>query len=1357
MFLFYNQRLFVIQLIEILLLLLTDHNGRLTLTKEPTTVAAVTQPKNSTTLTPYLQIQKLAVTRLTISKPHSFYYLPCIPILTPYNYNQDNQPIYCSWYRNDAVIEQLSIRKNDFFIFENGTLRLPPNERATGAYRCKIEWDESAVISDLITVEYPVLKRLFPGQQQQANISAVEDKPLVLSCPFLSVPQARFSWYFGDDSLANDNRRVKIRVEASSLRLDCALILANGTLILRKLRHEQAGKYKCVAQNTFANKGHRQFIWQLRVEPKEAEKGDGFDREEHPDTESVVAEAQLLPAFQNATVFVPSGGSLLLQCHAVADFVPIAWYLLHPNNTLVQLSNNSVALAIKNASFERHEGHYSCITPLATQTFQVIVTTPPKIVTRLPVELVFISLSKTLTCRAEGHPQPSITWFHNGVQLNSSYTRYISGNELQIHSFDPEEEGIYQCFAKNVAGEDSAIGEMRFKRQTEQANPLQNIRCYPHSFHTINITFDSRTLESMFVVYVVRSNPHSWMSFSPMKLNQTSFVVISTNLPVYRPFALITRFLYPTSEVRSGTAVPQQMILSSLRSPPVTCCTQGLMLRPIAVGNDTFVKWSQGELENKKYFILQFSVNHTHPHPSQLLKGPLHGTLTPVEEKADEVRRHLTIIQPLNESAAATVLRNAEHEVLDNEVDDMTLELEEDIFSMVVDASVTGMLLQRFSRIKMRVLIITSENEFLGQDFRYVQWKIIENGTSEQSNMPFRLVTIESRALAFKFLDSLNETCVVECHMLIPMPFPNQEPKCQERNISNSMLLVTDLTADQRYSLHFYNCKTRIFYGDIDVKTEQDPPGTISHSKLIKQNGLKLVWQPPVNPNGRVHHYDIRWTLDNVTHEAIVKECQPCSYKFPNVSETAKIHVAVRVMGDTGAGAPIYFDMVRNNHTLLEEDHESSLSEIYSGIAIGSLLSIVCVLLFGLFIIFQQRRFKARAPGPTHLTTPTDITFGNLSSASGMPGDSAGGLSGGTLQQDCHEMQTLIPRSRYHIELLPEHTLEYQTSSAAAAAAAAVVHLSNGNGSVQVARRPDQEVQAGQAGQGDLSIAGVHNLSQLPLCQSTSPERKTVQDAMRQEAKAFYIPYRHAPPNAVALGGGHKQRAASNSDLEVVVPPNSLPLVSTMPGLGGSGSGGGVGNGAGGSARRSGSLSSSSANSSSSNGSSKKQFHTNFGRHSNSNDGICLLAEEEAAATLTPTSEREYAAVGLSNGFKLPADVAKSGQNSHYSTNNNNGSSNSSSSSSNNTCGSKSAVKSSQLKDRQPRGNGNPISYSHNATTIVPANGPATAASAAASAAAAAAAGAYPAAVNHNSTANSKQSWPATTVVHRRAQVDPNG
>ncbi|XP_068153221.1 uncharacterized protein plum [Drosophila tropicalis] len=1316
MFLFHNRRVFVTLIIEFLLLLLTDNNGQLTLTKEPTTVAAaaaITQPKNSSLLRPYLQIKKHAITRLTITKPHSPYYLPCIPIINPYEYHQDNLPIYCSWYRNDEAIERLSIRKNDFFIYENGTLRLPPNERASGVYRCKIESDEMGVISDSITVEYPVLKRLFPGQQQAANITALENHSQVLSCPFLSVPAARISWYYGNESLANDNS---------------AIILNNGTLILRQLRLDQAGKYKCVAQNPNASKIHRQFVWLLRVE----------SNGERP---SAIGEAQLLPAFQNATLYVAAGGSLLLQCRAVADFVPIEWWLRHPNNTLTKLSNNSVAQSISNASLSRHEGYYSCITPMETQTFHVIVTSPPRIVSMLPVELVYISLSKTLTCRAEGNPPPSISWYHNGALLNSSYTRFISGNELHVHSFDPEEEGIYQCFARNAAGEDSMTGEMRYKPQPEQSNPLQNIRCYPHSFHTINVTFDSRVLESMFLVHIVRNNPHSWSSFAPMKLNHTSFVVISTNLPVYRPFALITRFLYPGSEVTSGTVVPQQLVLSSLRSPPVTCCTQGLMLRPINVGNDTFVKWSQAELDNKKYFILQFSINHTHPHPSQLLvNGPLQGTITPVKDKADEVLRALTIIHPLNQSAGATILSNAEHEVLDNEVDDVTLEMEEDIFSMVVNANVTGILLQHFMRIKMRVLIITSENEFLGQDFRYVQWKTIENGTSEQSNMPFRLTTVESRALAFKFLDSLNETCVYECHLLIQLSLRKQEDKCKERTIFNSVLLVSGLKANERYNFRFYNCRTRIFYGEQDVQTLPDPPGTISNSRLIIHNGLKLVWEPPVNPNGRVHHYNIIWTLENVTHEANVLECKPCSYKFPNVSESDKIHVAVRVVGETGVGAPMFFDMTKHSHSLLEHEPKSSVSEVYSGIAIGSLLSLSCVFAFAFFIIYQRRRFKARAHAPTHLTTPTDINFGNLSSASGMPGDSAGGLSGSTLQQDCHEMQTLIPRSRYHIELLPEHTPEYQTSAAAA------TQLAKCNGNGQIARRSEPD-----NSQGELNIAGVHNLSQLPLF-TGSPERKTVQDAMLQEAKAFYIPYCHTPPNAVALSAGnsnssHKQSSSNNGE-EIIVPPNSLPLVATMPSLAVGGGGGGGSNG-----RRSGSLSSSSVSSSSNGSSSKKQFHTNFVRHSNSNDGICLLAEEESAATLTPTSEQEYAAVCLTNGFKLqtPATAAAVAA-SHYSSS---GKSKSNSNSSNNN-------NSSHTSQKQ-RGNGNlAISYSHNASIVPPANesqGHHTNTTVAVNNKTTRKAAKAPKATTTTTTSSAKQPWPAATAtaLHRRAQVDPNG
>lgn len=147
-----------------------------------------------------------------------------------------------------------------------------------------------------------------------------------------------------------------------------------------------------MAQNAFASKMHRQFVWQLHVESS----SETFYTDNQAGIpETAVSETQLLPAFQNATVYVSSGGSVLLQCHAVADFVPIEWYLLYPNNTVVLLSNNSVALSITNASMAQHEGHYKCRTPLETQTFHVIVTSPPRIVNGLPVELVYISLEDT--------------------------------------------------------------------------------------------------------------------------------------------------------------------------------------------------------------------------------------------------------------------------------------------------------------------------------------------------------------------------------------------------------------------------------------------------------------------------------------------------------------------------------------------------------------------------------------------------------------------------------------------------------------------------------------------------------------------------------------------------------------------------------------------------------------------------------------------------------------------------------------------------------------------------------------------------------------------------------------------------
>ena len=228
-----------------------------------------------------------------------------------------------------------------------------------------------------------------------------------------------------------------------------------------------------------------------------------------------------------------------------------------------------------------------------------------------------------------------------------------------------------------------------------------------------------------------------------MKLN-TSYIIIDKDLPYIRPFELITRGVMPTSEVDITSNPTQQRMLSTLRSQPVTCCTQGrkyyrfahalafniteryfyfftVPLRVVQLGNNTFVTWSLIGLNNKKYFIIQFSVNNTSPDPQQSITPPLMGTTQIVNLNPEDIYHKLVNIEMVNATESRRIIKNAMSSYSDND----TSKGEDNIFNLVLYANVTGLMLNHFTRLKLRVLLITSENENLSQDFRYVEWKSV--------------------------------------------------------------------------------------------------------------------------------------------------------------------------------------------------------------------------------------------------------------------------------------------------------------------------------------------------------------------------------------------------------------------------------------------------------------------------------------------------------------------------------------------------------------------------------------------------------------------------------------------------------
>lgn len=68
--------------------------------------------------------------------------------------------------------------------------------------------------------------------------------------------------------------------------------------------------------------------------------------------------------------------------------------------------------------------------------------------------LVGLGVSATLTCSVSGIPQPSITWYRNGVLLSARSSVFVIGSVREADG------GVYTCGASNAAGRKSKHGNL---------------------------------------------------------------------------------------------------------------------------------------------------------------------------------------------------------------------------------------------------------------------------------------------------------------------------------------------------------------------------------------------------------------------------------------------------------------------------------------------------------------------------------------------------------------------------------------------------------------------------------------------------------------------------------------------------------------------------------------------------------------------------------------------------------------------------------------------------------------------------------------------------------------------------------
>ena len=58
-----------------------------------------------------------------------------------------------------------------------------------------------------------------------------------------------------------------------------------------------------------------------------------------------------------------------------------------------------------------------------------------------------------MSCDVTGFPTPALSWYYNGNSVARSDYITVKNNTLYLTEALDEDEGIYQCFARNAGGE----------------------------------------------------------------------------------------------------------------------------------------------------------------------------------------------------------------------------------------------------------------------------------------------------------------------------------------------------------------------------------------------------------------------------------------------------------------------------------------------------------------------------------------------------------------------------------------------------------------------------------------------------------------------------------------------------------------------------------------------------------------------------------------------------------------------------------------------------------------------------------------------------------------------------------------
>nr|XP_001332376.5 matrix-remodeling-associated protein 5 [Danio rerio]XP_017214600.1 matrix-remodeling-associated protein 5 [Danio rerio]XP_021336818.1 matrix-remodeling-associated protein 5 [Danio rerio]XP_021336819.1 matrix-remodeling-associated protein 5 [Danio rerio] len=352
--------------------------------------------------------------------------------------------------------------------FPNGTLRiLRLTEKDGGNYLCMYQRPNG---EDMELFQVEVLMR--PPKIENAGAQhkrVANGDNFLVDCIASGLPDPEVSWSLPDGTMINN----ALQSDDNGSRNRRYIIFGNGTLLLQQMGKKDEGNYTCYAKNTLGEDAMKVSVQVMTTPPQ-------------------------LSTKEPETMRVPFGQSTQIKCDA-PGVLPHTIIWISPRNEIITSSSvkyqilNDGTLIIKKLTLA-DQGKYSCVAqnPAGANIGNVkllVEVKEPQINKQSgqTVSKVLAVYFQTLLldCKAEGMPEPQITWTTPyGMSLPTPYLggrfQVHRNGTLELRGIRKTDEGRFLCIAKNYLGEASLVVDLEVASLAEKPSfTVPNIEVLP--------------------------------------------------------------------------------------------------------------------------------------------------------------------------------------------------------------------------------------------------------------------------------------------------------------------------------------------------------------------------------------------------------------------------------------------------------------------------------------------------------------------------------------------------------------------------------------------------------------------------------------------------------------------------------------------------------------------------------------------------------------------------------------------------------------------------------------------------------------------------------------------------------------